>query len=54
MSMVRTPVPDKRAATARLRDLTARLDQHRLIEDSRRGPREWQLLAHGGRTRHAC
>ena len=43
-----------RAATVRLRDVTARLDQHRLVEDSRRGPREWQLLAHGRRTRHAC
>jgi hypothetical protein len=34
----------QRAATAQLRDITARLHQHRLVEQSRRRPREWQLL----------
>lgn len=42
-----------RAATERFRALTARLDQHRLVEDARRGPRAWQLLSHGRRTDHA-
>jgi hypothetical protein len=32
------------AATAQLRDLTERLQLHRLAEESRRGPRQWQLL----------
>lgn len=41
------------AATARLRDLTARLDQQRHVEDARRCPRDWQLLSHGRRTHHA-
>jgi hypothetical protein len=32
------------AATTRLRDLTLRLHQHRLAEESRDHPQEWQLL----------
>jgi len=32
------------AATEQLRDLAERLRLHRLTEESRRGPREWQLL----------
>lgn len=36
------------AATDRLRALTARLRQHRHIEDAAARPRAWQLLTRGG------
>jgi hypothetical protein len=35
------------AATVKLRDLTERLQLHRLAEESQRGPRQWQLLHPG-------
>jgi hypothetical protein len=41
------------AATARLRDLTARIEQHLLVESARRVPREWQRLAYGRRIQNA-
>ncbi|TDN91384.1 hypothetical protein [Microbacterium sp. BK668] len=35
---------EQHSAIAELRELTARLSEHRAVEQSQRGPRDWQLL----------